>query len=507
MSTRRLSVSEDISHGDPTLSQIIEECAAMEADLGLSLSERSNSYHGLDAAQEVERIAFALYQEALAFENKMQQTKSARQPIFPSLPSSPASQHQHLKGAANNTGQKGAGEGYQFSPSELTTSQDYWRVRLPEPSPSSTLPLGIASQPIFSSAPPAFRPTPPSAWLQQGVYASPQPDVGAYRSVGGPQPLVAAGYSVGLLPQAAALLPEDADRRYSRKRRRIGASQVVYSEVDPDLWLDAAPMIDGSPEGKRKSQSPSPQGLSPEQAAPGLCSARQVPTGKANLRDAGQGTLAKVSASSVWEASAAAPAASGAATSLQADSITAHPYVRLPGLQEGVEPPHIWLWASNFWTSNGLSLDQILLSFRRVFTKHELNQLDATLLGEYVQELAVASAARARGTKRMNRPLHGSVIIGRQFLVLDAIVSAMHVFGVSTAACSWWRPFIDCFDTNYRYNEPQRLTRNSGRGNIDLANRMLAAISISTLISPTACWPPSPYTKRENGRIPKKLSI
>ncbi|CDI87880.1 hypothetical protein, conserved [Eimeria praecox] len=158
--------------------------------------------------------------------------------------------------------------------------------------------------------------------------------------------------------------------------------------------------------------------------------------------------------------------------------ICAHPYVRLPVLQEGVVPPHIQLSASNFAAGNGSSVHETLLAIRCLLMKEALGQIDAAFLVGYVQELAIASAARARGAKRMSRPVHGVANIGQQFLVLDAIVSALHILGISPPSCTWWEAFASCFDTNYRYDEPGARTQYSGRVNIDLANRLLAAMSI-----------------------------
>ncbi|CDJ36271.1 LOW QUALITY PROTEIN: uncharacterized protein EMH_0073560 [Eimeria mitis] len=90
-----------------------------------------------------------------------------------------------------------------------------------------------------------------------------------------------------------------------------------------------------------------------------------------------------------------------------------------------------------------------------------LDHMDALVLVEHLQELAVLSAN-----------------IGQQFLALDAIVSAMHVLGQQPSSCSWWEAFANCFDTSFRYPEPISRSQESARVNIDLANRMLAAMSI-----------------------------
>ncbi|CDI87788.1 hypothetical protein EPH_0058480 [Eimeria praecox] len=69
-SPRRLSEGDESSRGDSTLSRLIEQCVAMGEDFGLSVLQEGTSYDALDAAEHVARIAFALSQEALAFESE-----------------------------------------------------------------------------------------------------------------------------------------------------------------------------------------------------------------------------------------------------------------------------------------------------------------------------------------------------------------------------------------------------------------------------------------------------
>ncbi|CDI87787.1 hypothetical protein EPH_0058470 [Eimeria praecox] len=148
-------------------------------------------------------------------------------------------------------------------------------------------------------------------------------------------------------------------------------------------------------------------------------------------------------ADAAGETSAAAPAPEAAVTSLQVDWICTHPYVRLPVLQR-VVPPRIQLSASNFVSSSASST---LLCIRYLFMKQALEQIDVAFLA---RELAIASAAQTQGAKWLPRSVLGVANTGQQFLVLDAIVSALHVLGVSPPSFTWWVAFIECFDTRYR---------------------------------------------------------
>ncbi|CDI75847.1 hypothetical protein, conserved [Eimeria praecox] len=452
----------------------------MEADLGQAVLQRSNSHHALDAAEEVERIAFDLYQEAVAFESQLQQAKSAGQPIFPSLPPSPASygvnfHHGDLERAAHRVDEQPPSLIHQRLTSGPTTAELQPTGRLPELFASSAQPLGGASQAILSRPPILLAAPSRFSWPHQGSFASLESSVAPHLSAVGTDPTAAAGYSVGLLPPNAGLLPQDAGRRRSGLKRRVERSKGKHPELDPDSWLDAPVGTDMSPEGQGQSQSSSPRKRSSNLPAPVSLAASHVPAGDAKQRAASQSS-SKASASGAGEAPAAASRPETAAA-VQADWVCKHPYVHLPVLAEGVVPPLIQLSASNFEQSKGSSVRDILLPFRFLLKKQALSQIDSNFLVGYVQELASASAARARATKRMRRALHGVVTIGLQFLVLDAIVSALHVLGVSPPSCSWWKAFTECFDTDYRYPEPRVRQQDSARVNIDLANRMLTAMS------------------------------
>ncbi|CDJ27730.1 uncharacterized protein EMH_0034280 [Eimeria mitis] len=581
VSARRLSEGDEGTHRDSSIEQLIEACAAIEADMGLPTPQERTPAQELDAAEQVARIAFSLYAETVAYEQVMHQTPQTVHTSLTTLPPSHTSsgihsQHQHFHGSVSTAGQQPAAQHPQHITTGLTTSDLQPASHPHEPSALPPQFLG-APQHLLSGTQPLLPESSHPAWLPQGALASSQPGFAYPQYFAGPQPPVGAPQSVGLPSQVAALLPENAAQRAPRKRSYLEGPHGTSQALDPDSWLDVSYMHSpperqwqspayfsqyphgdqSAPPSRGTSQAldpdswldvsymhspPERQWQSPayfsqyphgDQSAPPSSAAKKYPLGgtkrwatwqsssTSSVAGAGAAPAAGAAADPAREAFAAAGDPETTVTSSQANRISKHPFVQLPVLKRGVVPPHIPLTPSDFRTTNGASVRDTLLMFRRLFMEGELSQMDATLLGAYVQELAIASettngasvrdtllmfrrlfmggelsqmdatllgayvqelaiasAARARATKRMNRPLHCVMTIGRHFLVLDAIVSALHVLGVSPPSCTWWEAFVECFDTDYRYTAAGRRVKESGKVNIDLANRLLAAITI-----------------------------
>ncbi|CDI75848.1 hypothetical protein EPH_0006450 [Eimeria praecox] len=170
---RRLSDSKDASQGDTALSQLIEECVAMEEDLGQTVPQGSSSHHALDAAEHVARIAFALSQEALAFETEKQQAQQATHPTFSPILPYPASagmnyHDQHLEEATGMAGQQAAELDEQLLLSGLTTAEHKPGSVPPEPLSSSALPVGGALQPVLLENQLVSESPSPFHWFEQG---------------------------------------------------------------------------------------------------------------------------------------------------------------------------------------------------------------------------------------------------------------------------------------------------------------------------------------------------
>ncbi|CDI75844.1 hypothetical protein EPH_0006410 [Eimeria praecox] len=468
MATRRLSDSEESSNADSTLSQILEECASMEGDFGEIFPQDSTSQLDLDPAEQVARIAFSLYQEAVAFESEMKQTQPEIQSAFPVLPPSSGVwlaeadyASPYLVGEESTPQQHDAARDNQRLSSGPTTSEHQPTDRLREVLASSAHPPEKASQPAYLGLPSDLHDPSRSSLLQHGARLHSGPAGGAH--------------DVGAFPQGAPSLPQDAGRRRSGLKRRNAPSKGVHPELDPDSWLDEIEEIDSAPKRVRRRKFPPSSRQSSDLKEAGSRAARKDPT--AEQPDAGQ-SPSTVPGRGAEEVSSAAARPETSAGTLQAVGTREHPYVHMPALEEGVVRPPIRLSSSSFVQGNGLALIDVLLSFRRLFMKDALNQVDVNLLGGNVEELAIASASRARATKRMANPLHGVLTIGRQFLIFDAMVSALHILGIAPASCTWWKAFIECFDTNFRYPNRRGRWRDSGRVITDLANRMLDAIFI-----------------------------
>ncbi|CDJ36473.1 uncharacterized protein EMH_0086830 [Eimeria mitis] len=490
-STRRLSDNSRSSQEDRTISRLIEECAAMEADLGLPLVQESYPAQELDETEQVRRIAFSLYQESLAFEQQVLQSQPAVYGNASYLTPSPARmhfEHQHAQGAVPMTVPQYVDYGPQHVTTDLTASEFQPGVIPHEALASSPQPHSGVSLPRLPGTQPFSADSSPFLWSPQGAFASPQHSDSAPEPHAGRQSLVEAPLPVGLLTQTAALLPQNVARPSLGEKIYVGRPGEAYS-LEPDSWLESVPVIGGSQEVQRQSQAVSLNFPSPGQAAPCSSAAYQFSAGAASSGDAswststaspggaGEASAATAEEDGAGGVSAAAGAAEAATAGLQPSWVFRHPFVQLPVLLEGVATPLIRLSPSNFETISTLSVHDTLLSLRYMFMRQALNDVEAGFLAGYVQQLAVASAARARAAKRMARAGHGVVNIGQQFLVLDAIVSAMYVLGESPPSCTWWKAFIECFDTGYRYSGPGHRTTESGIVNIDVANRMLACMS------------------------------
>ncbi|CDJ36414.1 uncharacterized protein EMH_0083760 [Eimeria mitis] len=212
------------------------------------------------------------------------------------------------------------------------------------------------------------------------------------------------------------------------------------------------------------------------------------PSGEAESGGAGQSSsTASAGGAGAASAAAAADAAHEAAaptglpeilkSRLHVNWISLHPYVHLPVLQKGVVVPLIRLSPSDFQSTKNEPVLEILLLIRQLLIKKELNQADTALLATNVQQLAIKSAARARATRGMNHPAHVVSNIGQHFLALDAVVSALQVLRKSPPSSPWWEAFTESFGKSDQYLGIL-VTREGGKGRIDLTNRLLAAISI-----------------------------
>ncbi|CDJ34187.1 uncharacterized protein EMH_0088420 [Eimeria mitis] len=442
VSARRLSDGDEGSKESSTPSQLVEECEAVETHLGLALNEESSPAEDLAAAEQVAKIAFELYQESHAFEQQLLESQRAGQrSVFP-LGSSPAisgidHQHQHMQGAVNMAAPEYGYGGPLHLTSDLAAPHSQPGGLPPEPFATSPQAFAGVSRPCFSGTqlysaahlhfgwiPEPFATSPQAfggvsrpcfsgtqlysaahlhfGWTPQAAFASLHPDSAASQSAA-VLPPVAAPFPVGLPSQAAWLLPQGGAQRNPRKRTYSEGPEEAYPGLEPESWLDNVPVIDGSQEVQRQGQAVSLNFPSSDQAAPCSYAACQFSAGAESSGDAsrststtspggaGEASTATSAEDGAGGVSAAAGAAEPAAAGFQPSWVFRHPFVHSPVLQEGVVAPLIRLSPSNFQESKGSTVRGILAAIRCLFMMQTLDYMDALVLVEHVQELAMLS--------------------------------------------------------------------------------------------------------------------
>ncbi|CDJ29259.1 uncharacterized protein EMH_0003420 [Eimeria mitis] len=132
-----------------------------------------------------------------------------------------------------------------------------------------------------------------------------------------------------------------------------------------------------------------------------------------------------------------------------AGAVDSHPFYRLPSLLPGVWTPPFFLGTidEEFLKPPRL-VHTCLSSLRELFLKQELDQKDA----EAVRSAAVRLARYMH--RRQNEPMKGmcpvrvAYYLGRRYLMLDAIFSAILVLGPSPEALENWREFANGIPTD-----------------------------------------------------------
>ncbi|CDJ32509.1 uncharacterized protein EMH_0044350 [Eimeria mitis] len=158
--------------------------------------------------------------------------------------------------------------------------------------------------------------------------------------------------------------------------------------------------------------------------------------------------------------------------------IESHPFVRLPVLEPGVVPKNLFEAGAIGIVQMNTSAQARFLALRRLFAKKTLNQEEADELADAVEELANKTARRARGSVRQTRPLFAASTLGTYFLMFDYLLAAIQVLYTSIKLPPWWKTFINSFDSDYYFSDPNPTCRESARFNTRLANSLIAAIKI-----------------------------
>ncbi|CDJ51676.1 hypothetical protein, conserved [Eimeria brunetti] len=155
-----------------------------------------------------------------------------------------------------------------------------------------------------------------------------------------------------------------------------------------------------------------------------------------------------------------------------------HPYYRLPVLAPGVVVDTMLPEGVMRPIKMNISSYAQFATLRRLFAKPVLNQDDADEAMVAIEKLVRKTARRARRGIRQVRPLFGASTLGSYFLVFDYLVSALQVFGGSSGLPEWWGEFVSVFDFDYFYPTPSKGSRESGIYNTQLANSLLVALNM-----------------------------
>ncbi|KAL8430599.1 hypothetical protein ACSSS7_005818 [Eimeria intestinalis] len=126
-----------------------------------------------------------------------------------------------------------------------------------------------------------------------------------------------------------------------------------------------------------------------------------------------------------------------------------HPFVRLPVLRPGVEPPQIspeWIKYGDFVPSKPC---YILRHMRELFLEPELGSLGASKLVRAAQELARHAYVRMTVDVSRFKPNRAADYMARRFMVLWSLYSASQVLRQDWSSQSWWRELMDRIPCRY----------------------------------------------------------
>ncbi|KAL8444069.1 hypothetical protein Emag_005722 [Eimeria magna] len=126
-----------------------------------------------------------------------------------------------------------------------------------------------------------------------------------------------------------------------------------------------------------------------------------------------------------------------------------HPFVRLPVLKPGVEPPQ--------FSSTGLRCRSMasgfhyrpLVAIRELFLKAELDFADSRRLVLTAEELAGHAFAKMTGDVSMLNPTKAVDALSRRFMVLWSLYSASLVLKQDWTRQPWWRELVDRIPSHY----------------------------------------------------------
>ncbi|KAL8439033.1 hypothetical protein Efla_002442 [Eimeria flavescens] len=159
--------------------------------------------------------------------------------------------------------------------------------------------------------------------------------------------------------------------------------------------------------------------------------------------------------------------------------LESHPFVRLPRVLPDVTlrafRPNLPI--NSFMPSRSAS--SLLMVFRAIFAKRDLDSQDADDLMRASEALVRYACTRITGTP-VSRTIYSQRVrqLGLSFLLLDAIVCARQLLGEHMLVEEWWSDFSSQFFTDYPPVEKPRTSRRDVWHNYHLEKNLRQAVEL-----------------------------
>ncbi|CDJ37907.1 hypothetical protein, conserved [Eimeria tenella] len=155
-----------------------------------------------------------------------------------------------------------------------------------------------------------------------------------------------------------------------------------------------------------------------------------------------------------------------------------HPFVRLPSVEFGVKPRHLVPQRLFLHHRSNLSTLPYMKTLRQLLTRNSLDQAGTETFMDALERLIDIVWTQAQGRSQQRRPAVAVSVLGKDFLAMDFIISAIQLFGEAMELSSWWERFVGGFRTNYYFHGGGSVRPRVRNYNTQLANRLLSAIRI-----------------------------
>ncbi|KAL8435081.1 hypothetical protein ACSSS7_002671 [Eimeria intestinalis] len=130
---------------------------------------------------------------------------------------------------------------------------------------------------------------------------------------------------------------------------------------------------------------------------------------------------------------------SGAASMTGSNPSRKHPFVRLPTLKPGVQPPQFVPLLVEMTAGSLRSHCSSLREIRRLFLKEELNLEEARQLVSHAEDVARHAYAYMTNDLIHVSPAKAAEALSRRFMVWWTLLSASQVLGADWQNQSWWK--------------------------------------------------------------------